>query len=106
MPRQEKLCECRGTDMALVFYEHKNGFKLENNNDNNAFKLYACTAEYRLHDLHRCYNLQRRSVVQRRAPRHLLEAWYFGLGIVLIVVSVVFLVSIRVRMHQTCKIYR
>ncbi|XP_018300997.1 uncharacterized protein [Mycetomoellerius zeteki] len=52
---------------------------------------------YRPHDLHRCYNLQRRSVVQRRASRHLLEAWYFWLGSALLVVSVIFVVSILVK---------
>lgn len=60
------------------------------------------TAEYRLL---RCCNLQRRSVVQRRPPRHFLEAWYFWLGIALLVVSVIFSVSIptsSIKMHRAC----
>jgi len=103
MLRQEKLCECRGTDMALVFYERRSGFELGNDNDNNVSKPYACTAEYRLYDPHHCYNLQRRSVVQRRASRHLLEAWYFWLGIALLIVSVICSVSIFIKMHRTCR---
>lgn len=105
MLRQGKLCECREADMALVFYERRNGFELGNDSDNNAFKSSACTAGYRLYDLHRCYNLQRRSVVQRRAPRHLLEAWYFWLGIALLVVSAIFSVSILVKKcSRVCKV--
>lgn len=87
--------------MARVFYERRNNFELGNDCDSNVFKPYACTPEYHLH---RCYNLQRRSVVQRRAPRHLLEAWYFWLGIALLVVSVIFSVSILVKMHRAYKV--
>lgn len=42
---------------------------------------------------YRSYNSQRLSAVQpprRRPPHHLLEAWYFWLGIALLVVSVSF----------------
>ncbi|XP_071570520.1 uncharacterized protein [Temnothorax nylanderi] len=57
--------------------------------------------------LGRSCNLQRPSVVQRRRrrpPRHLLEAWYFWLGIALLVVSVIFSVSIFVKMHRACRV--
>ncbi|XP_012061901.1 PREDICTED: uncharacterized protein LOC105625170 [Atta cephalotes] len=74
-------------------------FELGNNSDINAFKLYVCIVKYHPHDLHRCYNLQRHFIVQRRAPRHPLEAWYFWLDNALLV-SVIFVVSIpRIKKH-------
>ncbi|KAL6261381.1 hypothetical protein P5V15_006476 [Pogonomyrmex californicus] len=77
--------------MARFFHEYRSNFQLGNGSDNNVSKPYACIVEYHLY---RCYNSQSYSVVQRRPPRHLLEAWYFWLGIVLLVVSAISLVSI------------
>lgn len=88
--------------MAQVFYKHRIDLELGNDIDDNAFKSYECTIGYR--SLHRSYNLQRPSVVQRRLPRHLLEAWYFWLGIALLVVSVIFSVSKNVSNLQGIRV--
>ncbi|XP_024873035.1 uncharacterized protein LOC112455379 [Temnothorax curvispinosus] len=89
MLRQGKVCECRGVDMARVFHDCRNDLELENDSNDNAG---TAISEY---CLGRSCTLQRpSSVVQRRPPRHLLEAWYFWLGIALLVVSVIFSVSI------------
>jgi len=88
--------------MAQVFYKRRIDLELGNDIDDNAFKSYACTTEYRLR---RSCNLQRLSVVQRRLPRHLLEAWYFWLGIALLVVSVIFSVSIFAKIYRTYEVF-
>lgn len=80
--------------MAQVFYKRRIELELGNDIDDNTFN--ACTTEYRLR---RSCNLQRLSVVQRRLPRHLLEAWYFWLGIALLAVSVIFSVSIFAKIY-------
>ncbi|KAL0101060.1 hypothetical protein PUN28_018728 [Cardiocondyla obscurior] len=76
---QGKLYKCRRIDMARVFYKCRNDLELGNDN---AFKPCECIAVHR-----QTCNLQHPSAVQRRPPRHLLEAWYFWLGIALLVAS-------------------
>lgn len=74
--------------MARVCYERGGGRNGEAGVEDEKEIYYACKGDY---------NSQRLSAVQpprRRPPRHLLEAWYFWLGIALLVASVSFSVSI------------
>ncbi|XP_066584471.1 uncharacterized protein [Prorops nasuta] len=75
--------------MARLIYECN--LEARNESEINSVKPIACTADN--YCLYCCCNPQCCLLVQKRPPRHIWEAWYFWLGVALLVVFIISSVS-------------
>ncbi|KAH0552080.1 uncharacterized protein LOC123270531 [Cotesia glomerata] len=86
--------------MARFAYECNDDIKLNDTNYESNIRTYMCPAE-KSYCLYCCCNPQCCLLIQRRPPKHFWEAWYFWLGIALLIFLI--LSSISTYIVSNCR---
>ncbi|XP_034934637.1 uncharacterized protein [Chelonus insularis] len=78
--------------MARLAYECNLGLRFNSTEELEAIRSYTCSAE-KSYCLYCCCNPQCCLLIQRRPPKHFWEAWYFWLGIALLLLLILSSIS-------------